>query len=306
MASRPQKGLIVLLFVALGVLLLLPVPEFVDDHYLMGILQNAGHAPGFAILTYACLYFTDARDLSGYLRMVVLVLVFAVATEILQHFTHRQFSLMDIGNDAAGIVFGLAIWLLRVDLRVKQTLWLRRLTGLAGIAVLVLMLAPPLMGLSTWLDRHARFPVLLESEMADVLMMTESLGKPDEVDITLQPDHVSIDLLAGPRPGVVIKDFVADWQGYETLVIEVARSGEGELFLELYVRDKPSAGEGSDWFFAHALIETDGWHQLRFTLDDIKNGPRTRAADLSQISAIAMHRRAGTASRFSIRKIYLQ
>ncbi len=104
----------------------------------------------------------------------------------------------------------------------------------------------------------------------------------------------------------MIKDFVSDWQGYEALVIEVAKSGEGELFLELYVRDKPSASEGSDWFFAHALIETDGWHKLRFALDDIKDGPHTRAADLGQISAIAMHRRAGTASQFSIRKIYLQ
>jgi|GEM_PF-4015448 len=306
MASRPPKSIILLLFVSLGVLLLVPVPGFVDEHYLMGILQNAGHAPGFAILTYGCLCLTDARNLSGYVRIVVLVLIFAVATEVLQHFTHRQFSIADIGRDFTGVVFGFTVWLLRVDRRIRATLWLKRLAVSAGIAALVLMLAPPLMGLSTWLDRHARFPVLLEPEMADVLMMTKSLGRPDEVDITLQPDRISIDLLAGPRPGLVIKDFVSDWQGYEALVIEVAKSGEGELFLELYVRDKTSAGEGSDWFFAHALIETDGWHQLRFTLDDIQDGPRTRAADLSQIAAIALHRRAGTALRFSIRKIYLQ
>jgi hypothetical protein len=305
MTSRPKKNIIVLLFVSLGALLLLPVPRFVGDHYLMGILQNAGHAPGFAILTCGFLYLVDARSCAAYLRVTGMVLVFAVATEVLQHFTHRQFSIADIGSDFIGVGLGLAVWLLRVDRRVRETPWLRRLTAFAGLAALVLMLAPPLMGLSTWLDRTARFPVLLEPEMADVLMMTESLGKRHEVDITLQPDRISIDLLAGPRPGLVIKDFVADWQGFEALVIEVAKSGEGDLFLELYVRDKSSASEGSDWFFAHAMIESDGWHQLRFTLEDIKNGPRTRTADLGQISAIAMHRRAGTASRFSIRKIYL-
>lgn len=306
MASQPQKSRMVLLFVALGVLLLLPVPDFVDDHYLLGILQNAGHAPGFAILTYGCLYLADARSPSGYARVVGLVLMFAVATEVLQHFTHRQFSVADIGSDVTGVAFALAAWLLRFDHRVRQTLWLRRLTALTGMAALVLMLAPPLLGLSTWLDRKARFPVLLEPDMANVLMMTASLGSQEEVDITLHPDRISVDLLAGPRPGLVIKDFVADWQGYEVLVIEVSKSGEGELFLELYVRDKASALEGSDWFFAHALIETEGWHQLRFTLDDIQNGPRSRSADLSQIAAIALHRRAGTASQLSIRKIYLQ
>ncbi len=201
MSSRPQKSLIVLLFVILGVLLLLPVPGFVDDHYLIGILQNAGHAPGFAILTYGCLHLTGARSRPGYARIVGLVLVFAVVTEVLQHFTHRQFSLADIGSDATGIGFGLAVWLLRVDRRIRTTLWLKRLTELAGIAALVLMLAPPLMGLSTWLDRSARFPVLFEPEMANVLMMTQSLGRQEEVDITLQPDRISIDLLAGPDLG---------------------------------------------------------------------------------------------------------
>lgn len=305
MSSRPQKSIILLLFVSLGVLLLVPVPRFVGDHYLVGILQNAGHAPGFAILTCGFLYLIDARSRATYVRVIGAILVFAVASEILQHFTHRQFSVADILSDFIGVGLGLSVWLLRVDRRVRETPWLRRLTTFAGVAALVLMLAPPLIGLSTWLDRNARFPVLLEPGMADVLSMTASLGKRDEVDITLQPDRISIDLLAGPRPGLVIKDFVADWQGFEALVIEVSKSGDGDLFLELYVRDKASASEGSDWFFAHAMIESDGWHQLRFTLDDIKNGPRTRTADLGQVSVIALHRRGGTASRFSIRKIYL-
>ncbi len=305
MASRPQKSIILLLFVSLGVLLLVPVPRFVDDHYLMGILQNAGHGPGFAMLTFGFLYLIDARSRPAYVRVMGIILVFAVASEFLQHFTHRQFSIADIVSDFVGVGFGLSVWLLCVDRRVRETPWLRRLTALAGVAALVLMLAPPLIGLSTWLDRNARFPVLLEPEMADVLSMTESLGKPEEVAITLHRDRISIDLLAGPRPGLVIKDFVSDWQGFEALVMEVSKSGDGDLFLELYVRDKASASEGSDWFFAHAMIESEGWHQLRFTLDDIKNGPRSRTADLGQVTAIAVHRRGGTASRLSIRKIYL-
>ncbi|MEE4282875.1 MAG: VanZ family protein [Pseudomonadales bacterium] len=305
MASRPQKSIILLLFVSLGVLLLVPVPRFVDDHYLMGILQNAGHGPGFAMLTFGFLYLIDARSRPAYTRVIGVILTFAVASEILQHFTHRQFSVADILSDLIGVGLGLSVWLLRVDRRVRETPWLRRLTALAGVAALVLMLAPPLIGLSTWLDRNARFPVLLEPEMADVLSMTESLGKPEEVAITLHRDRISIDLLAGPRPGLVIKDFVSDWQGFEALVMEVSKSGDGDLFLELYVRDKASASEGSDWFFAHAMIESEGWHQLRFTLDDIKNGPRSRTADLGQVTAIAVHRRGGTASRLSIRKIYL-
>ncbi|XOV82364.1 MAG: VanZ family protein [bacterium] len=306
MTSRLQKSLILLLFGSLGVLLLLPVPRFVDDHYLLGMLQNAGHAPGFAMLTCGFLYLVNARSRAAYVSVIGIVLVFAVASEVLQHFTHRQFSIADIASDFVGVSFGFLVWLLCVDRRVRRDPWLRRLSATGAAAALLLMLAPPLMGISIWLDRHAKFPVLLEPAMADVLSMTGSLGKRDEVEITLHADRVSIDLLAGPRPGLVIKDFVSDWQGFDTLVIEVGKFDEGDLLLELYVRDAASAPAGSDWFFAHAMIESEGWHQLRFALDDIKNGPQGRLADLRHISSIGLHRREGTAARFSIRKIYLR
>lgn len=306
MSSRQINLAVVFLFVGLGALLLMPVPAFLGTFYLLGVLQNSVHGPAFACLTYALLHLFEAREGRSYSQVFGLVALFAVATEVAQHFTHRQFSVGDIGSNLLGIGLGFSIWIVRFDLRVRTRRLLRSGVALAGCISLLLILAPLAMGVSTWLDRLARFPVLFEPAMADVLAMTASLGKADEVDITLQPDRVVVDLLAGPRPGLAITDFMSDWRGYEELVIEVGKFDGGDLFLELYVRDQASQSVGTDWFFGHAMIEADGWQTLRFALADIQKGPQSRDAQLEQMSAIGIHRRAGTAEKFVIRKIYLR
>jgi hypothetical protein len=316
MSSRRIKLVVVFLFVGLGGLLLVPIPAFPGTFYLVDVVQNSLHGPAFACLTYAllCLFkdrlFKDrlCKDKAGrtYRQVFGWVTLFAVATEVVQHFSYRQFSVADIGSNLLGMGLGFSIGIVRFDQRVRTRRLLRSVVASAGCVCLVLILAPVVMGVATWLDRSARFPVLFEPAMADVLAMTASLGKAEEVDITLQPDRIVVDLLTGPRPGLAIKDFSSDWRGYEELVIEVGKFDGGDLLLELYVRDQASQSVGSDWFFGHAMLEADGWQALRFPLVDIQKGPQTRDAQLGRMAAIGLHRRAGTAQSFAIGKIYLR
>ncbi|MCD6561640.1 MAG: VanZ family protein [Deltaproteobacteria bacterium] len=78
------------------------------------IISNLAHIPAYAVLTFLWVYSLTGTNLMKYhyskliLFVITAILLFAVSDEIHQSFVPgRTASLMDIGLDLAGILFGI-------------------------------------------------------------------------------------------------------------------------------------------------------------------------------------------------------
>ena len=117
---------------------------------------------------------------------------------------------------------------------------------------------------------------------------------------------VSITLLSGPSPGLVVWRFRRDWRGFNRLVIDLENPTAAALPLQIHVRDRTSSHHAWDRFNAAATLAPGARRQLSYALADIQAAPAGRTADLARMSVVAIHRTAGDANRFLLYRVALE
>lgn len=188
--------------------------------------NNALHVPLFATLT---LLLARLLRWPQWWRLLLAALALSAATEALQLLTARSASLQDLGVNLLGIVpvvAGLEAhrWLRRHRARplTVAAMWLAILTLLTALT-----LAAPLRVLLAYEQRDRAFPLLLLPEAWERSPLMESSSS-----ARLVPAPASWPDFAGERvleivfadesyPGILVRDPVADWSAFDTLVVDV-------------------------------------------------------------------------------------
>jgi hypothetical protein len=294
-----------------------------DPSRWMQVLHNSGHGPIFGVV--AILLLIAARTHRSFrhwpLAMQCICAVLGSAglglfAEILQRFTHRDPSWMDVANDLAGAAAFVSAfaWFELGYLTPKRARPSRFALGLAAISCMSFLLYPAAVCARAYWYREAAFPVLADfNARVDRFFLragwsdTESVVLPAYLAKFPNERGVEVRFVHGKYPGMDFIEPHADWHGYQSIVLDVANPTVEELAFALRVHDKQFNGERDDRFERTLRVAPQTRALLRVPLNDIEAGAGNRKLDMRQIAAITLIRHRGSrADRMDVQRIWLE
>lgn len=241
---------------ALTGLVFVPVPEvsFLSRHALFaGVLENSAHPVVFGLVAAV------ARR-AGLRAWPVLGLVALLGggTELLQHYTGRDGSWVDVGNDLLGAGFALAV--------------LGRSRGVAALCA-ALAAAPMAITLVAYLYRAALFPLLWQE------------------GVWLFRPFVSAN--GPPYPGFSLDEPVADWRGWRALQVEVESGADEAVNVTLRVHDGQHRLTYTDRYNETFRLAPRTQRVIEVPLSRIEQAPQGRLMDLADIRGVMLFQAGG-------------
>ncbi len=291
---------------------------------ILGVLNNAAHAPVFGAFALIVLRLIRLYRSSATARASDYGLAFAVAigagglVEIAQAFIDRESSLADLGTDAlgAGCALGIAA-------AFDRQLWPSRIRIAGRFAAAALgvycglwALFPVGQAVVAYLDRTTAFPVLTRFSSPRDLYFIRS----GTAHLSLQPlparwarpgDDLSvrIDFTAPLWPGVSHNEPAPDWRGFSALALDVTNPEESPLRLTVRVHDATHDQRHADRFNRTFEVMPASREFLQIPIKDIVAGPVDRPLDLARIAGIVVFessRAALIGRHFYLTRIWLE
>jgi hypothetical protein len=270
--SIQQRTGILVIAAMVAAVLLLSVP---GREMSRQVLQDAGHGPVFAIiaLTLALMRVprgTDgARSAADLCRAWVGAVLIGVLTEAIQHFQPgRTVSALDVANDAAGAMLGLAL-LAIVEARPSPALRAtslasgrgaepspasgrgeepaggrRRWAWVAVLASLTMLAWQPLNCATAYARRSAEFPVLMQGVRSTDLYFVSCHrcrvsrdALPSRYAHDHDADAVHVRYTRRDKPRLELFEPMPDWRGHDVLAIDLTNPQPRPLHVVLKIQD---------------------------------------------------------------------
>ena len=305
---------LMLLAVSAGLLLLLHFYEPAPSGLWTDTLLESLHVPIFGIIALSLFVATGLRTDWRPAKRVAFVCVAATALALLSESAQisgpRDASFEDLMSDwlgaSAALLFALAL-----SGRHLYPLAARFSVALAGLALCLIALWPFISVSIAYIERNVQQPILVsfDARIGRVFRHTQ------HATLHLSHDQVSkktighITLEEGAWPGLIFNDIWPDWRDYSTLVIDFGLEGNEPLEINIRVHDRAhKLGDQpyNDRFNLSYKLQP-GRHTLRVPLEQIRNAPKGRQMDLSQIEGIVVFCSAGHAGRqFQLVEIRLE
>jgi len=161
-----------------------------------------------------------------------------------------------------------------------------------GVALIIWPMLPLAKVSAAYLERNQALPSLVrfDSRFGDAFFRLQN----SHFRRVIRPDMnlvaAEISLLDGPWPGIIFHDLWPNWESYSTLLIGIENPGAESLSVNVRVHDRMhNVGDQpfSDRFNLSYELQP-GRHTLRIPLKQIRNAPRDRQMDLSQIEGIVV------------------
>jgi VanZ family protein len=268
-----------LLALAIATVLLFVGGKGPFSHRLTGELWNSGHVLlfcGFAILLGARLHTPGI--------VVKLVVVMAVAAplgllvEIIQRYTGRDFSLLDVVFDTLGAYVGLLIGARRQVLAAARPVaW-----GVCTVGVIGLLLIGIPIGGMAWdtLQAYRQFPLL-----AGFTSPLER-GRFNEGDaLRIMDEGLEVQFQKAAYSGFFLDDFPRDWRGYNTLVLDIFNPGRRPLPLHCRIHDRAHNQDFNDRYNGQFLV-LPGQSTIRIDLKQAEIAPHNRKLALDDVAGV--------------------
>jgi hypothetical protein len=278
----------------LGLLLLIAVPfffftstQFQYQHRLSPFLWNIGHILFFFVSVWLALNLYKLQRNSDLLRFLIgtnfLVILLGLGIEIIQQMQGRQFSFEDMYKNCLGaslaIVFHPKLGCLN---KITQS------TIRLVVSVLTIMtLLPLVLNIVDWIYGATRFPTLSDFETP---FETERwIGKGLTIVELEANNHALVHRFDTARySNLSLAHFPANWLGYECFKFRIFNPNLSQVPLTIRINDQQHDGTTQSYSdrFNDTLDILSGWNQFIVNLDAVRNAPRARSMDMSQIKRI--------------------
>lgn len=267
--------------------------ESQQQHRLIKDLWDGGHLVLFGLLIF--LFFSRPSQSTRPVIYKVIVtsiscLLLGTAIEIIQLFTHREFSTSDIINDLIGGYLGL-ICLLMVDQQQPRKL---------RVIAAVIFIVGSLLGLRN-LEKHLideyritqQFPLLAGFETEWELERWEhSLTELKRSANFVKSGSYSLQVtyLPGRYPNISLQHMQNNWSGYSQLTFSVYNPMQHDLNFELKVYDASHIKRGRKYSdrFNHPMTFAPGWNTIDIPLTDIIDAPAHRSMDIRHVRGLSL------------------
>jgi VanZ family protein len=294
--------ILVALLVAVATLLFMRLP--IPPTYAGRTIENAGHLPVFALVTFGLLVVLrqDFKLERGRLYALAGLLGAGLGflSEAIQRPLARDASWDDVFTDAVGAVSALALYAL-FDRRSGLGRGTKLFALVVALACAIYYLTPLVRMTAAYVHRNSQFPVLADYRSDLEIAWTVSYG----VDRSIEGDALEVHFVRGRFPGVALYEPVADWSAWQTLVIDVENPDADGLGITVRVNDRGHRERYRDRFNRHFDLAAGERRTLRIALADIERAPRGRLMNMRHISDIRLFRddrkRAGRLRIYSLR-----
>jgi hypothetical protein len=251
----------------------------------MHALMDLAHAPVFGLFALALLdairYFRGKTRTTSVVVVWISVVAIGCAVEVVQEWTGRSPSWMDIEADALGATAFLIGAMLSG--RRSQSF---RLVGWIGIAMLLLMASiPPGSVLVDSLYQQSEFPILASFESDLELSrwsFDECRAERSGTFATRGESSLRLELGPGTYPGAAMVHPISDWSGYSRLEFDVYLDNEAPLDLIIKIQDEAAGKDYRDRFHQIEPLRP-GSNTIRIDLTRVQLAPPNRLLDLTHI-----------------------
>ena len=225
--------------------------------------------------------------LGGYLLPTFLLVIVAVSIpiELLQGLMQRSVSVTDIANNCIGGILAIVF-----SHRDKMTdKFNGRFYKIGSIILLTLSQLPLILHSSDWLRSLQEFPVMADFEHAAHAHRWDK-GEIDTIGNTSrQRNHVlKVNFSTDKYSNLSFDRFNGDWQSYDSFSYRIYNPYEAVLPLTLRIHD--GKHQFNNWVhsdrYNQRLTLQPGWNDFKIALDDLRNSPRGREMDLSNIDNV--------------------
>ena len=249
-------------------------------------LMDLCHAPLFLILAgTACWSIRRASSSrSCELGVWVFFIVFALGTEVLQHFVGRQSSYLDAIANGLGTTAG-CLWMGTSFDRYGR--WSLRFLA---VFLIVAAMARPLWVLADVVYQQQQMPVLASFEFAWEL----SRWSVQDCRIERVPHHrthgewsLQVDFETGMYPGLAIPEVPADWTPFRELTFDVTLETPETLPLIVKITDEAHNWESDDRFHYQAQLHS-GLNRIRIPMRQIERAPNGRFLNLKRMALLQL------------------
>jgi len=297
----PGREALALGLLALAVPALALIGRLPSHPIIFGVLNDAAHAPVFAVQAWLLLKFLQLATVWDrpvqYGAAFVLAVMTGAAVELVQPSLGRGAEWGDLLTDALGASLGLTLAAWQGARRTRRR-W-------AAIAILLgLAICWPVIEAATaYALRASRFPELLwiatkpdryflrlQGASGVVARLPDTLAHPGD------PDSLAVRITAARWPGIALLEPEADWSGHERLVLDLTNPDSETLVLVLRVHDRRHDNRPDDRFTARIVLAPRQRSRIEFPLERIAAGPEARRLDLSSIAGLILYADQGSSA----------
>lgn len=286
--------LLIAFVIVAAALLFVPLP--MPATFAGRTIENSGHTPLFLMGTFFILSILrhDFR-IEGARLYALAGLIGAAAgcaSEAIQKPLRRDASWEDVFADCVGVLLALALFAL-FDRRRKLGVAARAAVLLIAAGCAATYVAPIVSMVRAYVHRDGQFPVLASFDSRIELFWIVSFGLKREV----RNAALDVEFEADEFPGISFHEPVPDWHNFRMLVIDVENPGNAVLHLGVRVHDAGHGREFADRFNRRYELAAGERRLVRIPLDEIRQGPRNRLMNMTQISDVSLFRTRGPGSQ---------
>jgi hypothetical protein len=243
----------------------------------------------------------DASAAGPIVRRAALALVVAVAlgafTEVLQIFTNRGSSVVDVGRDAVGAAAGVLGW---IAWRGRGRT--RHLAASLSLVVAIGAMVPLVIAASAWVARARSFPVLFQ---CDRPLATYYVDLPSDAECRVD-SGVPVLVFSGTGSGVGLVEPVADWRGFDVLTVDVTNRGGSAVTVAVRVHDRFHDWRVEDRYDGRWVAAGGAVLRLRIPLANVARAPVGRTLDLAHVAGVAIFAADGDFATLAIGPVRLE
>jgi len=254
---------------------------------------NLGHVLAFALWSYLLLYSWKRISEWPFLRQGILIFLFTVFSgiliELLQGKIDRTPSIADVLKDLLGSGVTLAFFvpsrknISKISLRILQ----------CGVLLLILLAIFPLA--KALIDEsiaRKQFPVLSTFETPFEIERWSGNSK-RTIDHNIAKhgkSSLKVLLTTAQYSGVFLVHFPGDWRNFSFLRLDIFNPSSELLKVHCRIHDRLHITNDYplDDRFNSQFILTQGWNNIKISLDRILNAPVSRTMDLANIRGLGV------------------
>ena len=247
---------------------------------ILGVLNDAAHAPVFGLLAIVWLRLLDRWGrLGGITRHAVafaLTVAVGATVEGLQSLIGRDAAWSDLAMDALGAAAALGCAMAAGG---------RRWIGGAIFLVAAVAAFWPL-GEATlaYRERQRQFPTIADFDTRLDRYFLQNRG----VSVESGKGCLAFRITGGPWPGLTHVEPQPDWRGKSTLIVDVENLGDRPLALTLRVHDSAHDNRSDDRYNRSFELAPFARERIATPLAAIEAAPRGRRLELAQVAGLIL------------------
>jgi hypothetical protein len=254
---------------------------------------NIGHIVFFSLSTYTLISPLKRKSLFVITLISFLYcIILGGAIELLQSKIGRSADMHDLYRDGLGGFLALSIYIYQQKQQIKLQ-YVKNILVFISVLLVCIDQIKLYNVIKIDIDARSNFPYLSDFENPNELKQWsgKSLNLSSKYVLTgLYSMEVKLSSKT-KHSGFSLKHMPSDWEGYTYLLINIYNPNQETFKISTRITDFDhdlNSQSYNNRYNKHFILEANQWNNIKIKLEDIKNSPKNRKLDLSNMSQLGL------------------